>query len=249
MEAFGEEINAPGAKLAQAKANKLETRLIAAMTRQDVAYNRYAATVESVNKTTAVVSRSTAGKGKEAAKTEDGKLLKRKLKELDEGVDRAGKTHQKHLHAFISCKSLSDILWRLLDAFRLSMANSGDMEAIEKDVRMWELYTHKALTDRIDEMLVRELLEYALNFGHEQTVVVYLSHHYNHVVVQAFSGDKLYLVDQTTPTQERIDAAVNRVQKSTPLANAAIAPGGGKHKRGGHDGGGKNKWKGKQQQQ
>ena len=85
------------------------------------------------------------------------------------------------------------------------------MEAIEKDARMGELYTHKVLMDRIDEISVRELLEYALNYVHDQSVVVYLSHHYNHDVVQAFSGDKLYLVDHTTPTQERIDAAVKRV--------------------------------------
>ena len=50
-----------GAKLVQARADKLETRLIAAMARQDAVYNRYAATVESVNKTTVVVSRSAAG--------------------------------------------------------------------------------------------------------------------------------------------------------------------------------------------
>jgi hypothetical protein len=166
VETFGEEVNAPGAKLARTRANKLETRLIAAMARQDAAYNRYAATVGSVNKTTVVVSKSAAGKGKETAKTEDGKLLKRKLKEPDEWVDSAGKTHQKHLQAFTSCKSLSEILWRMLDAFRLSMANSGDMEAIEKDVRLGELYTHKALMDRIDEMSVWELLEYALNCVH-----------------------------------------------------------------------------------
>jgi hypothetical protein len=75
------------------------------------------------------------------------------------------------------------------------MANSGDSAATDRDVRLGELYTHKALMDRIDEMSVRELLEYALNFVHEQSVVVYLSHHYSHDVVQAFSGDKLYLVD------------------------------------------------------
>ena len=46
VEAFGEVVNALGAKLAQIKAVKLETRLIAAMARQDAAYNRYAATVE-----------------------------------------------------------------------------------------------------------------------------------------------------------------------------------------------------------
>ncbi len=106
-------------------------------------------------------------------------------------------------------------------------------------MRLGEIYTYKALVDRIDEMSVRELLEYALNFVHEQSVVVYLSHHYIHEVVQAISDDKLYLVNQTTPTHERIDAAVKRVQNSTPSANDAIAPGGGKHKRGGQDGGGK----------
>jgi len=87
---------------------------------------------------------------KEAAKIEDGKLLKRKLKEPDEWVNHAGKTHQKHLQAFTACKSLSEIVWRLLDAFRLSMASSGDPETTDKDVRMGELYTHKALIDRID---------------------------------------------------------------------------------------------------
>jgi len=97
---------------------------------------------------------------------------------------------KKHLQAFTSCKPLSEILWRLLDAFRLSMANSREPEAADKDVRMEEIYTHKALMVRIDEMLVRELLEYALNFVHEQSVVVYLSHHYNHDVAQAFSGDR-----------------------------------------------------------
>ena len=58
-------------------------------------------------------------------------------------------------------------------------------------------------------------------------------------MVQAISVDKLFLVDQTTPAQERVDAAVKRVQKSTPSAKVAIAPGEGKHKGGGQDGGGK----------
>jgi hypothetical protein len=92
---------------------------------------------------------------------------------------------------------------------------------------------------RIDELSVRELLEYALNFVHEQSIVVYLSHHYNHDVVQAFMGDKFYLVDQTTPTQEWINSAVKRAKKSTPSSKAAITPGGGKPKGGGLDGGGK----------
>ena len=131
----------------------------------------------------AVACKGAASKGKEAAKTEDTKLLKRKLKEPDELVDNAGKTHHKHLLAFTVCKSMSEILWRLLDAFRLSMASSRDAAATDKDVRLGELFTHKFLMDLINNLSVRDLLEYALNFSHEQSVVVYLSHHYSHDVV------------------------------------------------------------------
>jgi len=38
-------------------------------------------------------------------------------------------------------------------------------------------------------------------------------HHYSHEVVTAFPEDSLFLVDQSIPTQERIDAAVKRVKK------------------------------------
>ncbi len=98
---------------------------------------------------------------------------------------------------------------------------------------------------------MREVLEYALNNVNEQSVVVYLTHHHNHDVVTAFTGDLLYMVDQTVPTQTRIDEAVKRVQKSTPSAKDAIAPPGSKGNGGvGGEGGGKRKWsKGKQQQQ
>ena len=53
---------------------------------------------------------------------------------------------------------------------------------------------------RIDTMLIRETLDYALNMAHEESVVVYLHHHYNLEVVAAFTGDKLYSVDQSLPT-------------------------------------------------
>jgi len=44
--------------------------------------------------------------------------------------------------------------------------------------------------------------------------------------VTAFTGDKLYLVDQSLPTKERVDAAVKRVQKLTSASKVAILPGG-----------------------
>ena len=75
------------------------------------------------------------------------------------------------------------------------------------------------------------LLEYALNTVNEQLVVVYLTHHYNHEVVTAFTGDSLFLVDQSIPTQEIIDAVAKRVQKMTSSAKAAIAPPGAEGER------------------
>ncbi len=68
-----------------------------------------------------------------------------------------------------------------------------------KDVALGELFTHSALMDRIDTMSIRETLDYALNMVHEHSVVMYMHHHYNHEVVTAFTGDKLYLVDQSLP--------------------------------------------------
>ena len=79
-----------------------------------------------------------------------------------------------------------------------------------------ELLTHVDLMDKLDDMSERKLLEYALNRVHEQSVVMYLTHHCNHEVVTAFTGDSLFLVDRSIPTQERIDAAAKRVPKMTP---------------------------------
>ncbi len=82
-------------------------------------------------------------------------------------------------------------------------------------MKLSELLTHADLKDKPENMSERELLEYALNTVNEQSVVVYLTHHYSHEVVTAFTGDSLFLVDQSIPTHERIDAAVKRVQTMT----------------------------------
>ena len=249
VDAFGGDATANGFVAAQAKEDKIETRLIAAKARQEAAYNRYVATIESTNKIVVGTSKANASSAKAAAKVEDNKILKRKLREPDEWKDHAGKTHVKNLQAFTACKSMSAILWKLHDAFRLEAELAGgSAEEIAKDVALGELFTHNALMDRIDTMSTRELLDYALNMVHEQSVVVYLQHHYSHEVVAAFSGDKLYLVDQSLPTQERVDAAVKRVQKLTTASKAAIAPGGTKRdSAGGKKGGGK--WKEKKAMQ
>jgi hypothetical protein len=69
------------------------------------------------------------------AKANDNKFLKRKLKEPDEWKDHTGKTHRKHLLAFTACKSMSAILWRLLDS-RASMAYPNDAKERSKKVRL-----------------------------------------------------------------------------------------------------------------
>jgi hypothetical protein len=50
VDAFNDDATAAGFVAAQTKADKIEARLIAAKARQEVAYNIYAATIESTNK-------------------------------------------------------------------------------------------------------------------------------------------------------------------------------------------------------
>jgi hypothetical protein len=137
------------------------------------------------------------------------------------------------------------ILWKMRDAFRAEAELAcHNVEDTSNNVALGELFTYNALIDRIDTMSIRETLDYALNMVHEQSVVVYLKHHYNHEVVTAFSEDTLYLVEQSLPTQERMDAVVKRVQKLTIASRAAITSSGAKRVSccGKKDGG---KWKAK----
>jgi hypothetical protein len=82
---------------------------------------------------------------------------------------------------------MSAILWKLVD-YHAAMADQRDAKEGSKGVRLSELLTHADLTDKLDDMSERKLLEYALGIVHEQTVVVYLTHHYSHEVVTAFTG-------------------------------------------------------------
>jgi hypothetical protein len=143
--------------------------------------------VASCAKATAPPSSSGGGKSKE--KEKDNKSMKRNLKEPNEWKDHAGKTHVKHLHAFTTCKSMSALLWNFLDEYKGEMKNIGDDAGTSKDVRLSELVTYTDLIGKIDNMQVRETLEYALITVHEQSVVIYLTHHYSYEVVSTFTGD------------------------------------------------------------
>ena len=228
-EAYGGDSTAVGFAAAGLRADKLEARLIAARARHETAYNRYATTVESTNKTVAVIARKASDKEVDV-KVKDNKFLKRKLKEPDEWKDHQGKTRKKHLSAFTACKSMSAILWRLLD-YHARAADPDDEKESSKEVRLAELHTHADLIENMDDMSERDLLEYALNAVNEQSVVVYLTHHYSHEVVTAFTGDALFLVDQSIPTQERIDAAVKRVPKMNSLAKICDRPASGRQSK------------------
>ena len=110
VEAFNGDATAAGFVAANAKADKIEARLVAAKARQDAAYKRYAATVESANKAVVGASKASASSSKTVDKVDDNKLLKRKLREPDEWKDPSGKTHVQHLHAFTTCKSMYAIM-------------------------------------------------------------------------------------------------------------------------------------------
>jgi hypothetical protein len=96
-------------------------------------------------------------------KEKDNKSMKRKLKEPDEWKDHVGKTHLKHVQAFTACKSMSALLWKLLDKYREEMKDNGEEAATSKDVRLSELLKHADLMDTVDNMSVRGTLECAIN--------------------------------------------------------------------------------------
>jgi hypothetical protein len=102
-----------------------------------------------------------------------------------------------------------------MEIARLPCGNGRSERAKEgsKEFRLSELLTHADLTDKLDDMSKRGLLEYALDTVHKQAVGVNLTHHYIHEVVIAFTGDSLFLVDQSIPLQEIIDTAVKSVNK------------------------------------
>jgi hypothetical protein len=143
--------------------------LIAAKLRLDGAYNRFAATVESANKTAASFAKASASTPRPSSASQSiekaNKLLKHKLKEPDEWKDNAGKTHVKHLNAFTTCKSMSTLFWKLLEKHKEDMRDSGDADATAKDVKLSELFTHNDMMDKLDSFSVREVIEYALNTG------------------------------------------------------------------------------------
>ena len=102
----------------------------------------------------------------DAKANDDNKLLKRKFKEPGLWKDHTGKSQRKHLLVFTACKSMSEILWRLLD-FHVAKADPNDARENIKEVRLSELLTHADISDKLEDMSERELLEYALNTVHE----------------------------------------------------------------------------------
>ena len=92
-EAFGDHPTTFGVAAAKAKLDKCEERFIVAKSRQDAAYNRFTATVESKKKTVATYAKASSAQpastdaNKLKGEGRDNKYLKRKLKE-PQGVER-----------------------------------------------------------------------------------------------------------------------------------------------------------------
>jgi hypothetical protein len=165
VDAFNGDATAVRFVAAICRADKLEARMVVARARDETTYNRCAATVESTSKTVAVIARKANDKEVDA-KVNDNRFLKRKLKEPDEWKDHTGKTHRKPLLFFTACKSMSAILWSQLD-YHVALLDPNDAKERSKEVRLSELLMHVDLTEKLNDIWERALLEYALNTVHE----------------------------------------------------------------------------------
>ena len=157
----------------------------------------------------------------------DKKIMKRKLPEpIDGWKDASGKTHRAHLDAMTFHKTVAAILWQLMDMVH-GQTSGGSTPT--PDVPLASLIPLVTMEENMQNYTVLELLQMGLNCVHESAHSVYLKHVYNGTVAETFLGDNLFGADRTIPIEDRVDSAVNRVQKLSAATKAAI----GKTGRGG----------------
>ena len=146
--------------------------------------------------------------------------MKRKLPEPRDGwKDASGKTHKVHLDAITYHKTLSAILWQIMDIVH-HQSTGGSTPT--PDVLLARLVPFDTLEEKIDTYSVLELLTMGINCVHEAAHSVYVKHVYNGTVAETFLGDELFGADRTIPVEDRVDSAVKRVQKLTTAAKAAV---------------------------
>jgi hypothetical protein len=153
--------------------------------------------------------------------TAEKKIVKRKLPEpRDEWKDSTGKLHRAHSDAMSFHKTLSAMLWELVDIVH-QQTNPGTTTPAP-DVQLARLVPLAVLEDNISTYSVGQILEMSLNYVHEAAHAVYLKHVHNNTVAEIFLGDELFGADRTVPIEERVNKAVKRVQKLSAVAKAAV---------------------------
>ena len=142
---------------------------------------------------------------------------------VDGWKDNAGKPHKKHTDAFRYNLVLNTVLWQLYKNFA---AASGLVDEAthdpDADVKLARLVPRAVIERDIAKFTVPQLLEIGLNYIHEASHALYLTHAYNLTVAEAFLGDPIHGAERIVPVEDRVDSAIKRVQKNTPAQRAAI---------------------------
>ena len=195
--------------------NKAESRLEAARNRLAAATSAYSNwMVAREQLRTAEASKNN---GKSPAVPSDGlavnkKTIKRKLPEpVDGWKDNAGKTHKKHNDAFNYNLVLNTVLWQLFDTFIAASAPVDEAtHDPDADVKLARLIPRTVIERDFAKFTVQQLLEIGLNYVHEASHALYLTHAYSNTVAEAFLGDPIHGAERTVPVEERVDTAKYR---------------------------------------
>jgi hypothetical protein len=130
--------------------------------------------------------------------------MKRKLPEPNDGwKDQLVKIHRIHQETMKYHKTLSGILWQVMDIVQEHASNgSGDPTP---DVLLARLVPFKEMDEQWETFMIKELLEMGLNCVHEVAHSLYIKHVYIGAVAETFLGDALFGADKTIPVEERVD--------------------------------------------
>jgi hypothetical protein len=126
--------------------------------------------------------------------------MKRKLPEPNDGwKDNSSKTHRVHHNNMHYHKTLSGILWQIMDIVHKHSSNgSGEPTP---NFMLAKLVPFKEMDEKWETFIVKELLETGLNCVQEASHSLYIKHVYNGAVGETFLGDALFGADKTIPVE------------------------------------------------
>ncbi len=141
----------------------------------------------------------------------DEKIMKRKLPEpRDIWKNGTGKMHKAHLEAITFHKTLSAILWQLMDIVHGQTSGGSTPTPVVLLASLMPLVT---IYENLHNYTILDLMQMGLKCVNESTHSVYLKHVYNETVADTFLGDDLFGADRTIPIEDKVDNAIKRVQK------------------------------------